>query len=85
MAEIKTAKKISGKTLLIAGAVLVLILLALLTSTGAFASKADPVSQFTTQKSCSFLVMPGISKAICTDGTVYNVVQTSEVATPPLH
>ena len=85
MAETKTTKKISGKTLLIGIAVLVLIALALLTSMGAFSEKSDPVSQFTTQKSCSFLVMPGISKAICTDGTVYNVVQTSEVATPPLH
>jgi len=82
MAETKITKKISGKTLLIAGAVMVLIILALLTTAGAFASKSDPLSQFTTQKTCSFLVMPGVAKAVCNDGTVYDVTQVGESATP---
>jgi hypothetical protein len=37
--------------------------------------KIDPMAQFITQKSCSFLVMPDVSRAICTDGTAYDVVQ----------
>ena len=40
-----------------------------------FTPKIDPMAQFITQKDCSFLVMPDVSRAICTDGTAYDVVQ----------
>lgn len=35
----------------------------------------DPLSQFTTQRNCSFLSMPDVARAVCTDGTVWNVQQ----------
>lgn len=86
MADKTESKKISGKTIMIGVAVLVLVILALATTTGAFSAKADPMAQFTTQRTCSFLVMPGVSKAICSDGSVFDVKQTGEAATPsPLH
>ena len=82
MADKTESKKISGKTIMIGVAVLVLVVLALATTTGAFSAKADPMAQFTTQRTCSFLVMPGVSKAICSDGTVFDVKQLGEAATP---
>jgi hypothetical protein len=82
MADKTESKKISGKTIMIGVAVLVLVILALATTTGAFSAKADPMAQFTTQRTCSFLVMPGVSKAICSDGSVFDVKQTGEAATP---
>ena len=82
MADKTESKKISGKTIMIGVAVLVLVILALATTTGAFSAKADPMAQFTTQRTCSFLMMPGVSKAICSDGSVFDVKQTGEAATP---
>ena len=82
MADKTESKKISGKTIMIGVAVLVLVVLALATTTGAFSAKADPMAQFTTQRTCSFLVMPGVAKAVCNDGTVFDVVQTGAAATP---
>jgi hypothetical protein len=37
--------------------------------------KPNPMSQFETKKDCTFLIMPDISRAVCTDGTVYDVKQ----------
>jgi hypothetical protein len=79
----KVPKKFSLRTILIGVAVFMLLALVLLTATGSFASpKTDPLGQFVTQKSCSFLVMGDISKEVCTDGTVYDVKQIGEAATP---
>ena len=47
-----------------------------LTLAGAFSPPiTDPLARFVSNKQCSFLVMDNVSKAICTDGTVYDVVQ----------
>ena len=61
------------KWLIIAGAVVVLIVV--IGIVNLIPARADPMAQFVTQKNCSFLVMGDISRAVCTDGTAYEVKQ----------
>lgn len=44
---------------------------------------SNPLDKFSTRKTCTFLVMPDISRAICTDGTAYDVVQIGSPAPLP--
>ena len=78
MAEPKEVEKKSNtlKYSLIGVGVFLLVILIILTATGQFnPPKQNPLDQFTTQRNCSFLVMDNVSKAICTDGTVWDVTQ----------
>jgi len=45
--------------------------------------KGDPLAQFSTKRDCTFLVMPDVSRAVCVDGTVWNVQQVGAPAPLP--
>ena len=80
--EIKTDKK---KVRLAIGGVGIFVLLVLFfyNALGGFTPKiGDPLAQFTTKRQCSFLVMPDVSRAVCTDGTVFDVEQIGSPADP---
>jgi hypothetical protein len=42
----------------------------------------NPMAQFITQKQCDFLAMPDMNRAVCTDGSVYDVVQIGSPQSP---
>lgn len=85
MTEPKEIKKDVNKLKvgLIGVGVFLLLVLFILSATGQFNQKIDdPMAQFVTQKTCSFLEMGEVSRAICPDGTVYDIEQIGGPSSP---
>jgi hypothetical protein len=80
--EPKAVKSNVTRNILLGASGLVLIGLLVITLLGGFSPTSNPIDQFIAKKTCSFLVMDDVSKAVCTDGTVYNVVQIGEPVSP---
>jgi hypothetical protein len=71
LTDAKQGRK-SVKLLIVLGVIVVALVTFGLLS--AFTPKEDPMAQFITEKNCSFLIMPDMARAVCTDGTAYDVI-----------
>lgn len=71
------------KLFLIGVGVFLLLVLGVLAASGYLnPPKIDPMAQFVTEKTCSFLEMGEVSRAICPDGTVYDIEQIGGPSSP---
>lgn len=81
--DVSVGKKKVGKYILVGIGILLLLVLGILSLTGKFTPKINPLAQFTTDRTCSFLVMDNVSKAVCSDGTAWDVTQIGSPAPLP--